>query len=112
MGSSVSSKIQKEIMSQSEPKILLIRSGKAERYWAHVSDVSNDTPKDFEVPEYYRDDRYTFKTWFKIVRFEIAEKDVMSRYIVASSLSLLGSVSKHSMSPYFVIASREDVHEL
>lgn len=112
MGSCVSVKNQVEIMNNKEPRILLIRSGKVERYWAYVSEITNKTPAPDGIPEYYRDTRYMFKTWFKITRFQLAEKDVMSKYVVASSKSPLGMVSKHSMSPFFIIENQEDVYAI
>lgn len=111
MGASVSSKIQSEVMSNDSPKILLIRSGRAERYWAYISEITKEMPPASEIPEYYRSNSAAFKTWFKILRFEMAEKDVMSKFVVSSSKAPLGSVSRHSMSPYFII-EKEDAHEL
>lgn len=107
MGSRVSDTVRKEIMGDKGCKILLIRSGSAERYWACVERIS-DTPDDISaIPQYYRDDKGIFKTWFKITNFEEAPKDIMSRCIVTSSGQPLGSVSKHSMSPYFKISYDE-----
>lgn len=103
MGSKISEKIIKEIMASDCPKILLIRSGKAERYWAEIKAIQYEVPEKEAIPEYYRENARTFKTWFKIERFVLAEKDVMSKYVVASSGKRLGEASKHSMSPYFII---------
>ena len=55
------------------------------------------------IPEYYRDKVGVFKTWFKIERFIPADKDVMSKCVVASSGKILGDASRHSMNPYFII---------
>ena len=103
MGSPISSKMIEVLKEQSSPRILLIHSGKAMRYWAFISDVQRETPPLKEIPEYYRYSTEKFKTWFKIIRFEQAPKDVMSKCYVASSKSMLNEASKHSMSPYFII---------
>lgn len=103
MGTSVSDKVISNIKAAEYPQILLIRSGKAERYWAKVLEVQHKVPPLTEIPEYYRDTAGTFKTWFKISEFELAARDVMSKCRVASSGNTLGEVSKHSMSPYFII---------
>ena len=103
MGTSVSDKVITDIMAVEHPQILLIRSGKAERYWAKVEAVQHNVPKLSEIPEYYRDTAGTFKTWFKVREFELAARDVMSKCKVASSGNALGEVSRHSMSPYFII---------
>ena len=102
-GNPVSLKVADEIMSVNEAKILLIRSGKAERYWAYITEITRNKPAYDEIPAYYRDECEKFKTWFKIIEIEEAEKDILSQYVVASSHAPLGTVSKHSMSPYFII---------
>lgn len=103
MGAKVSEKISSVILNEENPQILLIRSGRPERYWAAVHDIRYEIPPKNYIPEYYRDIAGTFRTWFKVVEFRTAEKDVMSHCIVSSSGSPLGAVSKHSMSPYFII---------
>ncbi len=103
MGSKISEKMIKEILASDSPRILLIRSGKAERYWAEVKEIQYEVPEKEAIPEYYRDTAGTFKTWFKIEKFVLADKDVMSKCVVASSGKILGEASKHSMSPYFII---------
>ena len=108
MGSNISVKVRNEIMKSDNPKILLIRSGKLERYWAYISDISNEKPNENAIPKYYRDKAIKFKTWFKVNRFEMAEKDVLSNYVVASSGVLVGNVSKHSMSPYYIIEGSDN----
>lgn len=107
MGNRIADKVRKEILGDTDCKILLIRSGYAERYWATVENIS-DNPEDITaVPLYYRDDKEKFKTWFKITNFEEAPKDIMSKCVVTSSGQPLGNVSKHSMSPYFKISVEE-----
>ena len=103
MGSPVSLRIVSELEQNDNIKILLIHSGKADRYWAHVAEIKKETPPAEGIPEYYRDKAAKFKTWFKITAFERAQKDIMSRCFVVSSGSALGEVSKHSMSPYYII---------
>lgn len=107
MGANISTKVKNEIMKSDKPKILLIRSGKTERYWAYISEISTVTPSKEEIPEYYRDNTNSFKTWFKVFRFDIAAKGVLSKYVVASSQIPVGEVSKHSMSPYYIIEGSE-----
>lgn len=103
MESKISEKMIREIMASDNPKILLIRRGKAERYWAYIEAIQYAVPNKEVIPEYYRDTAGTFKTWFMVKSFKQADKDVMSKCVVASSGRALGDVSKHSMSPYFII---------
>lgn len=107
MGTLVGKNVSADIMDNEEPRILLIRSGKRERYWAFVEKVQYELPPLEQIPEYYRKTAGTFKTWFKVLRFEQADMNVMSQCKVASSGNELGNVSKHSMSPYFIINYEE-----
>ena len=95
-------------MKNESPKILLINSGKADRYWANIVEIRKTTPEISGIPKYYRENTEKFKAWFKVVSFEAAPKNIMSQCCVASSGTPLGEVSKHSMSPYFIIEYTED----
>lgn len=102
-GAKVSEKISALILEPECRKILLIHSGTNNRYWLQIEDVSYRTPEMKAIPEYYRDIAGTVKTWFKVIKIEKAEKGVMGKCIVSSSGSPLSAVSRHSMSPYFII---------
>ncbi len=103
MGNPVSTRIVEELKSLEDTKILLINSGKADRYWAHVFEIKKETPDLMGIPDYYRDLTVKFRTWFKVTSFESAPRDIMSKCHVVSSGAALSEVSKHSMSPYFII---------
>ena len=107
-GSSISREIKNEILNNEEPQILLIQSGKTKRYWARIIDIQNDKPENKYIPEYYRDRDDKFGTWFKIISFVEAEKDVMEKCKVTSSGTPLSIASRHSMSPYFKITYMEE----
>lgn len=107
LGASVSDKICQEIFAEKEPRILLIHSGKTSRYWAYIDKVTKQIPASEDIPEYYRDHAGLFRTWFRIVKIEQAEKNVMADCIVVSSGASLSMASRHSMSPYFIISFAE-----
>lgn len=107
LGTPVSNNVVDEIMKNQPPKILLISSGKQARYWAHITEVSRSVPDVNDIPEYYRGMTEKFKSWFKVIRFEEAPRDIMSHCLVASSKRPLSEVSKYSMSPYFIIDYEE-----
>lgn len=107
LGTPIAAKVVEEIMQNEDPKILLINSGKQNRYWAHITEVSRSLPPLNEIPEYYRDISEKFKCWFKVKFFEDAPRGIMSQCFVASSNSPLSEASKHSMSPYFIIVVKE-----
>lgn len=103
LGNPVSDKNIKMLMSQDEVKLLLIHSGKSDRYWAIVDKIIKEQPIFDEFPAYYHNMADKFRTWFRIVKIEQAPNDVMSKCKVVSSGSTLGEASRHSMSPYFII---------
>lgn len=109
MGAKASETMLKEIIASDLPRVLLINSGKADRYWAYIESYSYDMPSKNEFPSYYGDKLEKMNTWIKIVKFEIAPKDIMSKCKVISSGATLGEASKHSMSPYFKIQYDEGV---
>ena len=96
------------IKENNDAKILLIHSGKAARYWAHITEVLKNEPELDGIPYYYRENRDKFKTWFKVTEFEEAPKNIMSRCKVLSSGANLGEASRQSMSPYFIIEVEEE----
>lgn len=103
LGATVSDKVCKEILANDSPRILLIHSGKTSRYWAYVDQITKDTPPISGIPEYYRHQTSKFKTWFRLVRIDEADKSVMSACTVVSSSTPLSMASRHSMSPYFIV---------
>lgn len=109
LGATVTAQIINEIKKRDDPKILLINSGKADRYWVHISEVSQEQPPFGQFPAYYQEKTEKMKTWFKVGSFELAPKGVMAQCTVVSSGSPLSEASKHSMSPYFKIRYEEEV---
>ena len=89
MGNQISQKTADIIMKNDDPKILLIHSGKVDRYWAHVEKIQWEIPCIDEIPLYYRNNAGAFKTWFKVKFFDNAEKNVMSKCVVASSFRVV-----------------------
>jgi len=103
MGAAVSAKVMTEVLKCETPRILLIHSGHTERYWAYITEIKKERPQWDEFPDYYHDRVDNINTWFKVVRFEPAEKDILSKCFVESSGATLSLSSKYSMSPYFII---------
>lgn len=107
LGSRISSKVMTDILTNEDPRILLIHSGATGRYWAYIDKIQNETPAADEIPSYYRDRAKDFATWFKVKRFEEAPRNILSQCFVTSSGASLSTASRHSMSPYFIIDYRE-----
>lgn len=106
-GAKISEKVRDEILSGNDKRILLIHSGTMNRYWFYIDEISYKTPDLLKVPEYYHNKTEDIKTWFKVIRIEKADRGVMSHCIVVSSNSPLSTVSRFSMSPYFIIEYNE-----
>ena len=103
MGNTVSDTVLNELMKNPVTRILLIHSGKSDRYWAYINAAQKERPNDIYIPDYYRNNRENFKTWFRVTRFEVAPGDILSKCIVPSSGNTLSYTSRHSMSPYYII---------
>lgn len=103
MGNAVSETILKALIENDEPRILLIHSGKLDRYWAYIDAAQKEQPEKLYIPEYYRESAANFKSWFRVTRFESAPSNILSQCIVPSSGNTLSYTSRHSMSPYYII---------
>ena len=96
------------LLKNEKPRILLIDSGKTQRYWAVVSDVKKEIPQDGIYPDYYKKDIDNFTIWFKVTEIQPAPSDILSRCTVASSGAILSFASKRSMSSFFMINAEEE----
>lgn len=108
MGTPLAQNIIRELMGNEEKRILLIHSGRQDRYWAYYTHIQREIPESEGIPEYYRFKTENFRTWFKIIAFEKAPRDILGKCFVRSSGVPLSSVSRHSMSPYFIIETEEE----
>lgn len=102
-GSNISQGAIESILDMDFPAIMLIRSGSIERYWAFVSEISNEIPSRNTVPEYYWHLREKVGCWFHITSIVLAPKNIMSQCTVASSGRILSESAKGSLSPFFII---------
>lgn len=107
LGNAISNAVASRILANSDPKVLLIHSGASDRFWAHISDIRREQIDEDAIPSYYRDKKEDFGSWLKVLRFERATSDIMSRCVVKSSGKPLSLASRHSMSPYFIIEYEE-----
>ena len=111
MGNPLSIDTIKMVLEILPARVLLIHSGTQKRYWAFVDAISRDYPGDGEYPAYYSDRSDKVKTWLRVIKFEYAPKDIMSKCTVMSSGAPLSYTSRHSMSPYFRIEVEEDIED-
>ena len=107
IGNSIADKTLGQLDLNGSFKILLIESGKLNRYWAHVSEISKEKPDKGTYPDYYGEMVNKMKVWFKITKIEPAPKDVMKQCFVISSGNTLSDASKYSMNPCLFIEYKE-----
>lgn len=104
MGTPVSDKTCKSVMAARKPHILLINNGKKLYHWAIIDKIQKDTPPLDYVPSYYRNKAEVIGTWFKILKFEKAETDILTKCTMSAyGATLLTVFSRKSMNSYFVI---------
>ena len=106
-GNPVSKTLIEKLFKESDPRLLLIKSGTADRYWAHIDKAQRDTPDMKQIPEYYRHMADKVKCWFRITKIEKAPDDVMSKCFIVSSGSQLSNMSKISMNPCAFVDYKE-----
>ena len=85
LGNKIAAGVFGEILGNEEPRILFVHSGGTNRYWVYVDKNQHDIPERNDIPAYYRDEADKFKTWFRVIRFEDAPRDIMSKCTVVSS---------------------------
>ena len=102
-GTRISEKTKNEILAEDDKRVLLIHSGTSKRYWLYIDDITYEPPDESFVPEYYRNITKSITTWFRVIRIEKADKNIMTKCTVSSSGCPLSSASRQSMSPFFII---------
>lgn len=103
LGSPISSATSEKILAAEEPKVLLVHSGHADRWWAIIDGISREPDDRTLIPDYYRHKADDFHSWLHVVELQKAPNDIMTRCTVISSGRPLSLASRHSMSPYFLI---------
>lgn len=101
LGNKISSKIFASILANGPVKILMIKTGSQERYWATLEDVSYE--KQDIHPDYYEQEAAQMNTWLKIIKFEPADENILERCIIPSTGNKLSEIYKRSMGSYFNI---------
>ncbi len=101
LGNRISPKILSSILTNGPTKILMIKAGSPERYWATLEEYSYE--KQNIHPEYYGQEVVNMNTWLKITKFEQAEVDILKRCIIPSTGNRLSDIYKKTMGSYFNI---------
>ena len=103
-GNKISSKYLSEILANGPVKILLLKAGSTERYWATLEDFSYEEQKVY--PSYYRNNLGSAHTWLKITKIEKAPDDIADRCFTSRG-NTLTSILKKTMGAYFIIEIKD-----
>jgi hypothetical protein len=101
LGNKISPKIFASILANGPVRILMIKTGSTERYWATLEEVSYE--KQDIHPDYYEQEAAQMNTWLKISKFETADDDILEKCIIPSTGNKLSEIYKKSMGSYFNI---------
>ncbi len=107
-GQGISERTKEIILHNSPARILLIQSGKADRYWAMIRSIQREIPPEGYAPEYYEDKYDIVGTWFCVTAFIKAPSDIVSKCILVSSGRPLSEVSRKGSNSMFIISCKED----
>lgn len=89
------------ILKNGPTKIVLIKTGGSERYLATLEDYSYRPQK--EIPAYYKDQEYSFETWLKLSKIELAPVDILQKCIIPVSGKTVESILKKTIGSYFYV---------
>lgn len=104
-GCKINENVFVELLKNGSARILLVKSGSKERYWATVSGYSYEEKN--EHPNYYKNEAPFMKTWIKITKIEPAPENILDNCYVYSTGTPMKNIIKKSMSPYFIVDVRE-----
>ena len=101
----INQKYLKEILENGPAKILLLKAGGTERYWATLEDFSYD--KQSIHPSYYSEYISDISTWLKITKIERADDNVADKCLTSTGKTL-SSILKKTFGAYFVIEYKDE----
>ena len=81
-------------------KIVLLKAGSNERYWAVLENYSYEEQK--EHPNYYGQYLSNISTWLKITNIERAPDDVADKCYTSTG-KVLSSILKKTFGAYFIV---------
>ena len=105
-GLRISQKIVDELLNHGPCKIILVKSGTREQFWAMVEDILTECPDTSKVPMYYRDDIVLYGSFLKITKIEKAVGNVLNDCVVCSSNKRANEIIHKSSATYFMVNYR------
>lgn len=108
IGAGLSEKTKGMILNNLPPRILLIHSGRTDRYWAYITEIQKEKPPEQFIPKYYADKYDKVGVWFCITSLQKASPDIVGRCKLVSSGATLTEASRKNMNPLFIIDYTEE----
>ena len=105
-GNKVSQQVINDVLEKGTAKVLFIKSGREDIYYANVDKIQYNMPEEKYIPKYYSDSYDRVSVWFRITEFKKTDYDVVKDYYVISSDKRLDIASKHSMNSCFIVEKR------
>ena len=102
-GPRISQKVVKDIIADGKGKVILVRGGTKEKYWATIEEISDGCPQKSMVPEYYRGDVAFYGSFLKIVSIERAEENVLENCFVCTTGAKMSDIINKAMASYFIV---------
>lgn len=106
-GPKISPKVINEVVKNGNGKVLLVRGGTKEKFWASVEEISDGCPQKNMVPEYYRDDVAFYGSFLKITKIEKAQDDVLDYCFVCTTGKKMSEIINKAMASYFIVDYNE-----
>ena len=102
-GPKISHSVINSIMKDNKCKVILVRGGTKEKYWATVEEISDGCPQKSYVPEYYRSDVVFYGSFLKITKIERAEENVLDNCFVCTTGKKMSDIINKAMASYFIV---------
>ncbi len=102
-GPRISPKVISDLFSDGQSKILLIRGGSSEKYWAIVEEIVDECPQPSYVPEYYRKELVFYGSFLKIIQFVKADDDILDHCYVYTTGKCMADIINKAMASYYIV---------
>ena len=103
IGVGLSEKTKEMILKNLSPRILLVHSGRTDRYWAFITRIQKEKPPEQFIPKYYADKYDKVGAWFCMTSIQKASSNVVKRCKLVSSGATLTEASRKNMNPLYII---------
>lgn len=105
-GPKISHSVVVSLLKDGPCKIILVRGGTKEKYWATVFDISDGCPQKDMIPSYYRNDVVFYGSFLKVTNIERAEDNILESCFVCTTGKKMSDIINKAMASYFIVEVR------